>query len=107
YYTNRGPAGENVYYHPTVVKDSLPFRDAKGPTAIGLDLDGESDGKGAGGYSLPHENFVSPEGVRGVDNQLYRVLGCTGGWRKGGISVGVASTYVRSDSYMRVLIEVS
>ncbi len=106
YYTNRGPNGENVFYHPTVHKGLLPFRDAQGPTAIGLNLDGETAGQGRGD-SLPHGNFISPDGAPGVDNQLYRVIGCTPGWRKGGGIVGPASLYLRSENYVRTLMEVT
>ena len=51
----------------------------RGKIAYGIDLDGD-DGK-SGGYSCPHESFVSPTGEKGIDNQAYRVLGCTHGWR--------------------------
>ena len=106
YYVNRGPNGENVFYFPTVVTDPLPFRPAQGPTAIGLDLDGEQDGKGTA-ETLPHENFTSPEGRKGVDNQLYRVIGCTPGWRKGGMIDGIVSSYIRSETQPRLLLEIT
>jgi hypothetical protein len=106
YYVNRGPNGENVFYFPTVVKDPLPFRPAQGPTAIGLDLDGEQQGRGAA-QSLPHGNFTSPDGRRGIDNQLYRVIGCTPGWRKGGMIEGIVSQYMRSETQARLLLEIT
>lgn len=106
YYTNRGPNGENVFYHPTTHRDLLPFRAVHGGTAIGLNLDGEAEGKGAGS-SLPHDNFTSPSGERGIDNQLYRVIGCTPGWRVGGGIVGPVSLYIRSENYARVLLEIT
>ena len=106
YYANRGPNGENVFYFPTTIKDPLPFRAAQGPTAIGLNLDGDETGKG-GGDSLPHENFTSPQGEQGIDNQLYRVIGCTPGWRKGGMIDGIVSQYLRSETQARLLLEIS
>lgn len=106
YYVNRGPHGENVFYFPTVVTDPLPFRAAQGPTAIGLNLDGEEKGEGAG-YSLPHGNFTSPDGRKGVDNQLYRVIGCTPGWRRGGMIEGIVSQYLRSETQARLLLEIT
>lgn len=106
YYTNRGPNGENVFYHPTVHEDPLPFRAAQGDTAIGLNLDEDAAGEGTV-ETLPHGNFTSPEGEPGVDNQLYRVIGCTPGWRKGGGIVGPVSIYVRSEDYVRILMEIT
>jgi hypothetical protein len=46
YDTNQGPHGENTYYFPQAINDPLPFRDAKGDTAIGLNLDGDQTGQG-------------------------------------------------------------
>jgi hypothetical protein len=106
YYTNTGPDGENIFYFPTLAKDPLPFRAAGGPTAIGLNLDGDLTGKGTA-ISLPHDKFTSPDGEKGVDNQLYRVIGCLPGWRKGGGIEGPVSIYIRSEQQPRVLLEIT
>jgi hypothetical protein len=106
YYTNRGPHGENAFYFPTLVKDPLPFRAVGGPTAIGLNLDGDLDGKGTA-ISLPHEKFTSPDGERGIDNQLYRVIGCTGGFRMGGGIQGPAHFSLRQATSARILMEIT
>jgi hypothetical protein len=106
YYTNRGPNGENVFYFPTSVKDPLPFRAVKSTVAYGLNLDGETDGKGAG-RSIAHENFVSPDGEPGIDNQLYRVLACQPGLRKQGIAEGSIPQRVRSEYQARMMVEVT
>ena len=106
YYTNRGPNGENVFYHPTVITDPLPFRAIQGATALGMNLDGETEGKGAG-PSIPHGNFTSPSGERGIDNQLYRVIGCTVGWRKGGGISEVAQIFMRQGQGARTLLEIT
>jgi hypothetical protein len=58
-------------YHPTAAPDALPFREGEGPVAPGLDLDGVAG----------PEDFTSPDGVRGVDNQMHRVLGCIANYR--------------------------
>ena len=58
-------------YHPTAAPDALPFLEGEGPVAPGLDLDGVEG----------PEDFTSPEGVRGIDNQLDRVLGCIANYR--------------------------
>lgn len=58
-------------YHPTVAPDALPFREGEGPVAPGLDLDGAAG----------PEDFTNADGVRGVDNQMHRVLGCIANYR--------------------------
>ena len=58
-------------YHPTVAPDALPFLEGEGPVAPGLDLDG-AEGP---------EDFIGPDGSRGIDNQMHRVLGCIANYR--------------------------
>ena len=58
-------------YQPTTAPDALPFLEGQGPVAPGLDLDGV-DGP---------EDFTSPDGAHGVDNQMHRVLGCIANYR--------------------------
>jgi hypothetical protein len=58
-------------YHPTVAPDALPFLEGEGPVAPGLDLDG----------SQGPEDFTGPDGRRGIDNQMHRVLGCIANYR--------------------------
>ncbi len=76
----RGPNGENVCFSPTVVKDP-PMRTVKGKYSYGANLDGTTDGH-ATAKSCAHEKFTGVDGTVGVDNQLYRWLGCAHGWRK-------------------------
>jgi hypothetical protein len=101
----RGPKGEDVCWHPTSVKDP-PLRVVEGDTSYGLDLDGDATGKGTP-MSCPHVNFKSPDGKPGVDNQLYRILGCTYGWRRHGYIEDNANGERRDTSHGIVLIEVS
>jgi hypothetical protein len=58
-------------YQPTAATDALPFREGEGPLAPGLDLDGVEG----------PEDFTSPDGARGIDNQMNRVLGCIANYR--------------------------
>ena len=58
-------------YHPTVAPDALPFLEGEGPVAPGLDLDGVEG----------PEDFTGPDGARGIDNQMHRVLGCIANYR--------------------------
>jgi hypothetical protein len=69
-----GPDGANVCTNPDMF-DRPVQRTVKSPNAIGLDLDqGLND-------TCAHEEFVSPTGERGIDNQEYRAMGCTPEWR--------------------------
>jgi hypothetical protein len=97
YYTNRGPNGENVFYNPTTVQDLLPMREVHGKTAIGLNLDGK----------IGPNDFVSPEGEPGIDNQLYRVLGCIGGERSKGVIAENGNENLRTSAFNRILLEIT
>jgi hypothetical protein len=79
----RGPKGENICLDPTVVTDP-PMRVVEGKYSYGANLDGTTDGH-ATPKSCAHEKFTNPDGTPGVDNQMYRLVGCIYGWRKGGL----------------------
>ena len=53
-----------------------PFPGVESRTGWGLDLDGKS---GADGCA--HDEFQTPTGEQGIDNQEYRAMGCTLEWR--------------------------
>ncbi len=77
----RGPKGEDVCMNPASVKDP-PLRQAEGKLSYGMDLDG-----GAGNVepkSCPHQEFTGVDGTPGVDNQMFRLLGCVYGFRSYG-----------------------
>jgi hypothetical protein len=75
----RGPNGEDVCMNPTAVKDP-PLKLAEGPVSYGMDLDGGKDSP----KSCPHQEFTGVDGTPGVDNQLFRLLGCVYGFRSFG-----------------------
>jgi hypothetical protein len=101
----RGPQGEDVCWNPTLVKDP-PLRTVKGKVAYGFDLDGRSDGK-ATPKSCAHENFVSVRGERGVDNQMYRLLGCHYGWRRNGVLDTFGNEERRNSGRGVILMEIT
>ncbi len=58
-----------------------PLRTGHGHSAFGMNLDG-TDGTGAPApNTCAHEKYTGMKGERGVDNQLYRVLGCINAYR--------------------------
>src|SRR3954471_17421135 len=77
----RGPNKEDVCWNPTIVKDP-PLRMVRGKTGLGMNLDGTQDGA-ATAKTCKHEKFTTPDGKTKVDNQMYRLVGCIYGWRKG------------------------
>lgn len=89
---------ENQTWRPDTSPDALPFREAIGTVAYGLNLDGRND----------PEDFTSPDGERGVDNQLHRAIGCIGNFRgTAGTLYQFTSKYLQQFVYDRVVIEIS
>jgi hypothetical protein len=101
----RGPNGEDVCWNPTIIEDP-PLRIVEGDISFGMDLDGSVDGSATAEYCA-HDNFTSPAGRPGVDNQMYRLLGCVFGWRDSGYVETNANGELRDTSQGVILIEVS
>ena len=57
-----------------------PQRTPKGKVSYGMNLDGTTDGA-ATANSCAHEKFTGPNGEPAVDNQTYRVIGCSSNFR--------------------------
>ncbi len=79
----RGPNGADVCMNPASVKDP-PLRQAEGKLSYGMDLDGGTDGGNSVPKSCPHQEFTGVDGTPGVDNQMFRLLGCVYGFRSYG-----------------------
>ena len=58
-------------YFPMATPDPFPFKETDGKIAYGLNLDGK----------IGRNDFTSPDGEQGIDNQMYRVMGCIAGYR--------------------------
>jgi len=102
----RGPNGEDVCINPGVIKDDPPLLTVEGRTSFGKNLDGNIDGK-ATPNTCAHQNFVSPDGEPGIDNQMYRLIGCIYGWRKDGQVELNANEMRRTSGLAMILIEVT
>jgi hypothetical protein len=83
-------------WYPTTAAEAFKFKEAQGAIAYGLNLDGKVG---------PHD-FTGPEGDKGIDNELYRVLGCIRNYRppEGAIQ-GFDNDEVTKDVYNRLIIE--
>ena len=101
----RGPHGEDVCWRPDLVTDP-PLREVKGKTSYGMNLDGTTDGH-ATANSCGHQKFTSPDGKEQVDNQIYRIVGCIYGWRRGNYMVEHANRERRDSSKGIILVEVT
>ena len=104
---HRGPDRLSVSAFPGIVPDNPVQFEPQTTVAEGLDLDG-NDGTGTPPKGIrKHENFVSPDGRKGIDNQLLRVWGCVTGFRgKRGYSNQTPNAR-RADGNTVTLIEVS
>ncbi|MFC4595739.1 hypothetical protein ACFO3E_16385 [Sphingobium tyrosinilyticum] len=77
-----GPEGKDICTDADFfdTPDRPPQKLNKSKVAYGFDLDGATPGKTAPG-TCSHDSFVSPSGEKGIDNQLFRVIGCNTFWR--------------------------
>ena len=64
-------ARESEIWFPTTKPEQFPFYEAEGKTSYGLNLDGR----------VGPADFTSPEGEKGIDNNMYRALGCISNYR--------------------------
>lgn len=71
-----GSNGTNICSQPDMFEHT-PYPGVQSKYGQGLDLD---QGKQSGD-TCAHDNFQSPTGEQGIDNQEYRAMGCTLEWR--------------------------
>jgi hypothetical protein len=82
------PSGQNMCLNPEVGAPDANWRMVSGHNlrVAGIDLDGSSQG---GPATCSHEEFAGLNGEGGVDNQFYRVVGCTTGYQP----IGLANSF--------------
>ena len=91
-------AQEIETWHPTTEPDPLPFYDIEGPYSYGLNLDGE----------VGQNDFTHPDGTQGIDNEVYRAVGCIIGFRgPDGVEVIFQDKAIADRAYNRTMIELS
>ncbi|WP_439108161.1 hypothetical protein [Congregibacter sp.] len=89
---------EGRRFHLETSEEPFPFYAAQGPNAYGLNLDGE----------VTEEDFTSPEGVEGVDNQLNRALACIAIYRgPDGTFYHFSNLFMYGNAYNRWIIELT
>ena len=83
---------------PSTEKGILPFHEASGKIATGLNLDGK----------VGPNDFNGPHGETGIDNQLYRVVGCVPGFRgPDGANYFFENDYMQRYIFNRILVEIT
>jgi hypothetical protein len=91
-------AQEVQTWHPNGKPDTFPYYEPVGHTALGLNLDGKTG---------PND-YTSPEGEQGIDNQLFRALGCVIGFRgPDGVEFIFENKAIATSRYNRLMIELS
>ncbi len=85
-----------IWFPGTTSTNPVPFKYAVGPIAYGLNLDGK----------IGPNDLTSPDGEKGIDNQLQRAWGCVGMYRSGAFNV-VRYDDWRKYQYNNVVIELT
>jgi hypothetical protein len=82
---NTAPSGENLCMNPELGGADPGWRMVSGRDVRidGINLDGydSTTGKRSTQNTCSHEDFLGADGTRGVDNQFYRMIGCTTGFQ--------------------------
>lgn len=88
---------EGNQWHPSTSPEPFPFHEAQGKVSFGLNLDGK----------VGPADFDSPEGEKGIDNQMYRVLGCIANYRNSGTIYHFENEFMRRYNNDRMIIELT
>ncbi len=85
-------------WHPTTQPDGFEFHEVEGDKSFGLNLDGKID---------PND-FTHPDGTRGIDNEVYRAVGCVIGFRgPDGVEFIFQDKAIMDERYNRMMIEIT
>ena len=85
-------------WFPDTSEEPFTFKDAGGKVSFGMDLDGK----------VKDSDFVSPDGAKGIDNQLYRAIGCISNYRAPeGTVYHFENEFMRRYNSNRFMIELS
>jgi len=89
---------ESAVQFPMDYNDTFPFARAGGKIANGMNLDGK----------VGPNDFTSPEGEAGIDNQMFRVLGCVPIYRgPDGLLWFLDTKFIKTQAYSRLLVELT
>jgi hypothetical protein len=101
----RGPDEMNVTLLPGIVADP-GFLAPRADVVRGFDLDGDDGAGSPPPQTRPHPNYVSPDGRRGIDNQLFTIQGCIVGLRRNGFRPTLSNEMRRAGG-LAMIVEIS
>ena len=85
-------------WFPDTSEEPFTFKDAGGKVSFGMNLDGK----------VKDSDFTSPDGAKGIDNQLFRAIGCISNYRAPeGTVYHFENEFMRRYNSNRFLIELS
>ncbi len=85
-------------WHPTPDPDGFVFHEVEGRYSWGLNLDGRVDAN----------DFTHPDGTPGIDNEVYRAVGCIIGFRgPDGVEYIFQNKAIADERYNRMMIELT
>ncbi len=90
-------AREADVWWPKGGPDKFPVQEIEGKISYGVNLDGK----------VKPTDFTSPDGKPGIDNQLYRAVGCIPSYRLGSSQVLFETQYFESRTFNRTIIELT
>jgi len=103
-----GPNGTNMCTHFAMFPDRPTQRTVQSKFSRGFNLDGDTGDGSNNATGCAHQNFESPEGEKGIDNQSYRAMGCMLEWRgvdgTGGDQVRGFEGFIASGEWTQVLL---
>ena len=88
---------ERAIWHPSTTPETFSFKEPITKTIAGLNLDGK----------VGPNDFTSPDGEQGIDNQIFRVLGCVANYRPGGTRYNQFNVWNERFDFNRVVIELT
>lgn len=89
-------AQEVLTWHPSAESDGFEFLEVEGTYSWGLNLDGQ----------VGPNDFTHPDGTEGIDNEVYRVVGCVIGFRgPDGVEYIFQDKAIIDERYNRMMIE--
>ncbi|MGE4063075.1 MAG: hypothetical protein AB7E79_06875 [Rhodospirillaceae bacterium] len=89
---------EGRQWFPDTSEEGFTFKDAGGKISFGMDLDGK----------VKDSDFTGPDGAKGIDNQMFRAMGCISNYRAPeGTIYHFENEYLRRYHTNRFMIELS
>jgi hypothetical protein len=89
---------EGAIWWPKLTPEQFEFKEAQGKIGYGLNLDGK----------IGPNDFTSPEGDKGIDNNMYRALGCIANYRgPAGTLFHFTTAFMQQHNYDRVVFELT